>query len=260
MALPGKADMDKLNHARVGFKHKGNIPAEQTIERCGNGTLKFLTAATPAVVGVEFDTIDMADLVTQPEVARLLREAQTYADIGDYVHAMAGLSLAFDALMDHYAEGGRRYRRVPSPFAFGPRLSRFDWPQRPKNDTEKALAKVMDVADKTQAALRAISLGIDFPRYMRFAALTPKVHGYFGGRLSYSAAKSESMTAEDYDWSRHFVIESALHATRADGVHELLEAKAEINLKASLSKDEVVTRDWTGPAVLSAEGTESDVT
>jgi hypothetical protein len=60
--------------------------------------------------------------VTQSETAQLLREAQTHADTGDYIAAMAGLSLAFEALLDHYS-GSRSFDGWwQSPFSFGPEL------------------------------------------------------------------------------------------------------------------------------------------
>ncbi|MER7815636.1 hypothetical protein [Streptomyces sp. NPDC096153] len=230
MELPGKARMKRLNDTRISLKHHGVFPSAQTIEQAREAVVDFFSAVTPSVFHVEFDQIDMVDLVTQPPTAQLLREAQTHAETGDYIHAMAGLSLAFDALLQRYSGNGSSLGREETPFAFGPTLYSSDRPRRPSGDTEKGLAKVMAVAESAQTALRVVSLGIDFPRYTRFVALTPRVHGYYSGPPRYGVAPSyESLTAEDYAWCRQFVIEAALRAAGADGIKELLDEQMKAN-------------------------------
>ncbi|GAB2714558.1 hypothetical protein [Streptomyces bullii] len=248
VALPGKTDMDRLNHARVGFKHKGNVPATQTIERCRDYVSTFFTTATPMVFGVDFEAIDMVDLVTQGEVARLLGEAQTHADIGDYIQAMAGLSLAFEGLRDHYSGNGSSIGWEQTPFSFGPKLHWVDEPRvdGPKRHDHPRLGKISDIAQETQEAMQVISLGIDFPGFARFKAMAPRVHAYHDGSRRFIVTKwDESITAEDYGWARQFVIESALRAARADGVRELLEAQMTANWRPEKPFPE---RTWTGPA------------
>ncbi|MCE0445414.1 hypothetical protein LT493_11500 [Streptomyces tricolor] len=119
----------------MALKHNGTFPSEHQIEQARQTLDDFFTTVTPKVFGVDFDSIDMVDLLTQPDTARLVREAQTHADIGDYSMAMAGLALAFDALLDHYA---RRDRPMAgeSPFKFGESVyimdePRVDGPKRP---------------------------------------------------------------------------------------------------------------------------------
>jgi hypothetical protein len=249
--LPGKTPMNRLNNARVGLKHHGNFPAAETIEQSREAVLAFFSAATPMVFGVNFETIDMSDLVTQPKVAELLHAAQGRAESGDYVDAMAGLSLAFEALMAHYSGGYSQYGMQQSPFAFGPRMDGRDKPHPPKNDVERSLAKVVDVLGKVQGATRMASLGIDYTRYARFTAIAPKVYGYANGTWRYTQTSwHEELTAEDYSSSRSFVIESALQAARADGVHELLEAHREAYMKYSRRGVEPFPeRTWNGPTL-----------
>ncbi|TJZ94493.1 hypothetical protein [Actinacidiphila oryziradicis] len=82
----------------------------------------------------------MADLVSQPEVSKLLREAQTHADIGDYMQAMAARSLAFTTLLDQYSGGLGAYDWEQTPFSFGPRFEGrdralvFPWPRKDPGD------------------------------------------------------------------------------------------------------------------------------
>lgn len=250
--LPKKEQMRRLNDARVALKHNGTFPSSHQIEQARETVVDFMTTVTPKVFGIDLDSIDMVDLLTQPTTKHLLREAQTHADLGDYIHATAGLGLAMEALMNHYVVGGDAYRQIPSPFAFGETLRRFDWPQNPKmgQSLEGSLSKTMDIVDELQTALRVISLGIDLPKYQRFRARVPLVRGFFKGPPSYIVTEShKSITADEYETFRQFVIESALHAARADGIHDMLEADAERNRKAFADRQRTYEeRPWTGPA------------
>lgn len=249
--LPSKAAMKRLNDWRVALKHNGSFPSEHQIEQARQVVADFFTTVTPKVFGVDFETIDMVDMVTQKEAARLLREAQTHADIGDFIHATAGLYIAMRALLDHYAGKGNR-RVVASPFSFGGVIYSSERRRPPGigQSLEASLAKTMNIVAEMQAALRVISLGIDLPKYQRFNARTPLVHDYLNGGQSYSVdAWCKTITIEDYEWCRQFVIESALRAARADGIHEMLETGAEVNREYAQEHGWLwEQRDWTGPA------------
>lgn len=243
--LPGKGAMTGLNAARVALKHHGTFPSEQTIEGAVRDVLRFFMTASPIVFGVDFDKVDMVDLLTQPETRQFLRDAQTHADIGDYSMAMAGLVLAFDALLTYYAKGDKP--AGTSPFRFGPPMSPLDEPRVDGHNGRgnSRLKKMTEIAKATQEALRVISLGIDYPSVARFRVIAPRVDGYANGSHRFVNSKSvQALTAEEYDWARHFVIESALRASRADQVRQLQERAFELNWNPSLPYGE---RTWTGP-------------
>jgi hypothetical protein len=246
--LPSKASMKRLNETRVNLKHHGVFPSAQGIEQARECVVDFFTTVTPMIFNVSFDQIDMAGLVTQEETARLLQEAETHAAVHDYTHAMAGLSLAFEALLKQYAGRGDSWDWRESPFSFGPTLHHRDRAKDPRLGIDPIIGginKLMDVAEETQTALRLISLGIDFPQYTRFAALAPRVHGYFSGPPRYVVPPSlAELGAEDYAWARQFVIESALRAASADGILQLLDehAKKDWDPKGKPAPQ----RSWTG--------------
>lgn len=248
MELPSKASMKRLNDARVALKHHGTFPSIQGIEQAREAVADFLTTVTPKVFNVYFDAIDMVDLVTQPETARILREAQSHAEIGDYVNAMAGLDLAFKALLDHYSRA-RPFEEGMSPFSFGPNLRSGDKPRvqgGPASHTNDRLRKLSDIATAVQEAMRAMSLGIDYPRLARFKILAPRVHLYGDGRMRYIVTeRMESLSADEYSWARDFVVESALSAAGADGIQDLWEAQRDASWKRSTTYSE---RVWTGSA------------
>ncbi|MFF4105434.1 hypothetical protein [Streptomyces sp. NPDC001903] len=247
--LPAKGSMITLNGVRVALKHHGVFPSSDTVEKCRANVLNFFTTATPMVFGVEFDSINMIGLVTQPDTAQLLRDAQTHADVGDWVQAMAGLRLAMEALLERYARP-RELTRIDSPFAFGPRIDGHQLRSlQSGTNPERELAKAVETAVATQRAIQVISLGIDFSSYIRFTWLTPSVNGYMAGPPRYyPTAQEEAVTDQDYAWALNFVIESAFQASRADEVLELVNSRVTSNWDAQFSREPRVMRSWDGPA------------
>jgi hypothetical protein len=249
--LPKKEPMRRLNDARVALKHNGTFPSEHQIEQARETLADFFTSVTPQVFGVDFDAIDMVDLLTQPEVARLLREAQTHADAGDYSMAMAGVSVALDALFNYYSDrrGPARWRA----FAFGPTLTLMDSPRVDGRGAPRdgRLAKLSEIAESTQEALRAIGLGIDYPSLARFRIIAPAVTLYASGERRYAELTTHTLlTEDDYDWARHFIIESALRAARADDIAQLQERQRELNWGRT---EPIPSRVWPGPLPLPGE-------
>ncbi|KOV35654.1 hypothetical protein AB0420_35960 [Streptomyces caelestis] len=246
LELPSKAAMKRLNDWRVALKHNGSFPSEHQIEQSRTVVADFFTTVTPKVFGVDFDSVEMVDLITQDETARLVREAQTHADVGDYVAAMAGLSLAFNALRKHYAGEYTEFSWAQKPFSFGPSLSHTDEPRADNGDHHvRRLHKLSVIATEVREAMQVLSLGLDFPSYTRFKTITPQVHGYYSGPDRYVVTNwLASLTADDYEWAKLFVVESALRAARADEVRALLEAQAE----ADPHWQQYPEREWTGPA------------
>jgi hypothetical protein len=248
-ALPGQANMKRLNDMRVALKHNGTFPSARGVEQAREYVLDFLAAVTAEVFGVEFDRVDMTDLVTQGEVALTLRQAQQHADLGDFTHAMAGLSVAFRDLLRHYASPAERFWDS-SPFTFGPTLFRSDRPRRRADEMARGVVKLMEITEEMQFALRMISLGIDYPQYARFAVLAPRVHGYMDGHQSYyTTSWDNNLDRETFDWALQFVIESSLRAANADGIHEIQEAQMQAGWGTSSRR----ARNWEGaPAEFSS--------
>ncbi|RSN99947.1 hypothetical protein DMH26_17645 [Streptomyces sp. WAC 05379] len=243
--MPGKTEMKRLNDARIALKHHGTFPSAHQIEQARDALVAFFSTVTPKVFGVDFDSVDMIDLVTQAEVAQYLRDAQTHADIGDYSMACAGLTLAFRALLEHCVGDTHRGH---GPLAFGPNLYWFDRPKIGHGEEPQGgrLDKLSSIAAATQEALRAASLGIDYQSLARFQATVPRVDGYYDGTRRYIETESvRRLTADDYDWARHFVIESALRASRADDIANLRRTRTELNEHPQQPAEE---RSWAGPA------------
>lgn len=244
--LPSKQALSRVNRLRVDLKHHGNIPSSHAIAQSKADVTTFFTDATQMIFGVDFRAVDMVDLVTRAETARLLHEAQTHADVDNIVQAMAGLVLAFEELLEFCT--GRVHAPGVSPFSFGTRVPRF----RPTREDRGTLAAqhtraLTETARDLQAAMRVISLGIDYARYAQFNVMTPPVNRYLDGSVKITVTQwHELLNPDDYQFARLFVIESALQAARADAVFARLDAHA-----GAYQDDydiEIQEWTWTGPA------------
>jgi hypothetical protein len=251
--LPSKNPMDRMNKLRVALKHYGTFPGRSAIDQtCGDVTT-FFVDATRLVFDIDFATVDLIDMIARDETAQALRDAQTHAEVGNYVMAMAGLVIAFDDLVDHYAR--REHRGYGDPFGFGPTL-RITNNSRPRpairtpSDLGGHLEAVTTVAAHLQRAMRLIALGIDYRRYVDFDILTPSVNQTIDGKIHVvaSRAQEESANQENYETCKRFVIESALQAAQADAAIDSEIQRMQVNLSELGVAWSPSERTWSGPA------------
>ena len=102
--LPSRYPMQRMNRSRVNLKHHGLFPSPTDLEQFKGDVTTFLTDATKMVFKVDFLSLDLTDLVTQPKALSLLRSAETRAGQGDHTEALALLSEAFEDLLKDYAD------------------------------------------------------------------------------------------------------------------------------------------------------------
>lgn len=256
--LPGKNAMIRLNKLRVALKHHGTIPSRMAIEQARGDVTTFFTDATPLVFDVEFDRIDLIDIVARKETIKILRDAQTHADIDDYVAANAGLAVAFEDILDHYSQ--RHQLGHEDPFGFGPILRKFNGYSRPEtfelkpSGVIKHLEAVTNTVAALQRAMGIVALGIDYRRYIEFDILTPQMKIYAGRQITYLMTKAqENLTEQDYQTCKRFVIEAALQAAKADAALNIRTQHLQINNPEPGRSWSLSMRMWTGPAESGSE-------
>jgi hypothetical protein len=223
LKLPAKNAMDRMNKLRVNFKHYGLEPSRANVEQARADVLTFFTDATPLVFGVDFAAVDLIDLVPRKETKDQLMAAQTYADVGNYVKAGAGLAIAFQDMLDHYAQRAYSYR---NPFAFGSKIQdafvRYE--QELGRDLGRVVRDIVEFVGPAQQALRMLALRIDYRRYIEFTMLTPRISRSVGGTIRYSYGDAlNALTEQDYQKCRLFVIESTLEAAKTEAAIEAWE-------------------------------------
>lgn len=205
--------MARLNTARVSFKHKGSLPSKLEIQSCREFVTAFFAENCATLFGVSFDSISLADLIACASARQYVHDAEREMKTGDGSGAAKNLALAFTALLDDYEKRKTKEWRG-SPFFFGQEmtfLTKFHLSD--DIDVDGRLGDFVDATSKSigalQDAVRILSLGLDYRKYARFRALTPRVrHGKseLGGPL----------TPEDFYFCLTYVVEAAVDLQSVD--------------------------------------------
>ncbi|MFF4867588.1 hypothetical protein [Streptomyces sp. NPDC000961] len=261
--LPSKQALDRVNKIRVALKHYGTIPSTQAIFQAKADVSTFFTDATKLIFSVDFTSLDMIDLVARQQTVDILRYSQTCMNKGDLHQAMAGLSIAFTELIDHYT-GANQSSPYRPPFRFGGRLHDYR-DQRYSigrdrdsqkaglrdllkfvGDISKQMAELTKTSKSMQRAMQMTALGIDYRRYAQFEMRTPRVRRFFNGGAEFSIEGFMKLTEKDYDFGRAFVIESALQMAKADELMRLHQDH-DTAIRSQEPWGESDVRQWEGP-------------
>lgn len=198
--LSQKISIEKLNKARVDFKHYGIPPSKSVMENYRVDTTNFFEENTPKVFDVEFFLVSLIDLVEYKNTRESLKKAQKSLNEDRKKEALCKVALSFTQLINDY-ESKKTDQFGRSPFFFGAEFEPVDGTY-----TEN---KVL------QDAMKILSLGLDYRRYTRFRLLTPLILRIPGGqkvkyKIQWTKALAKIVTAEDIRFCIDFVIESAI--------------------------------------------------
>jgi hypothetical protein len=231
--LYGKPAMDKLNRHRNGLKHAGAMPGPGAVSESSASASRFFETNTNIVFGLNFDAIDMADLVPQPETRDKVKAAAQSEANGERAEAMGLLGEAFAELFEAHGGSGGRF----SPYGFGGTVSNQPFlkieqlarhaasgarlpqdrsaAQHMGRQLDDHLNNVTTAVGELQRGMRVLALGMDFARYRRFAKLTPTISGSGPYRHALTTP-GYSPTEEDYNYCSEFVITVALRLAELD--------------------------------------------
>jgi hypothetical protein len=211
--LTQRVSMDKLNGARVAFKHHGTPPSKAAIEDFRASITNFFEENTQIVFDVNFADIALLELVKYDATKNCLKEAEELLKQDKIEDSLDKIALAFAQLIDDY-ESRKEDEFGRSPFLFGERmhfLSSFF--MGIKGKLGDFIDKTKDSVEAIQEAVKILSMGINYRRYARFKLLTPHIERFIDGKYQVVKIDRGSMgtpTADDVNFCINFVIESAL--------------------------------------------------
>jgi len=210
--LTQKVSMERLNEARVAFKHHGTPPSKAAIEGFRASATDFFEENTPTVFEVRFADLALVELIKCEATKNSIKEAEELLGENKIEDSLDKVALAFAFLIDDY-ESRKIGDFGRSPFFFGEKmhfLSSFFMDIK---------GKLGDFVDRTkesiealQEAVKILSLGLDYRRYSGFKLLTPHVDRTIGGYgiVRRTRGSMGTPTVEDVNFCKNFVIESAL--------------------------------------------------
>jgi len=209
-----KESMKRLNRARVELKHHGILPSKLDIEAFRASATNFFEENTSPIFGIKFSEVSLIDLVRCEETKNNLKEAALLLKQNKIEESLDKVALAFAHLIDDY-ESRKREQFGRSPFFFGESLSSFHIgiDRSQVGELVEFIDKVKKSIEDLQNAVKILSLGIDYRRYVKFRLLTPIISKTIGSRRYkiYRRYGSKGIpTVEDVQFCIDFVIESAI--------------------------------------------------
>ncbi|MDS3859974.1 hypothetical protein RIF25_04040 [Thermosynechococcaceae cyanobacterium BACA0444] len=217
--LQQKVSMHRMNKARVAFKHHGTLPSRHDIEAFRSTVSNFFEDNTPLIFRIEFKEVSLLQLVNCEKTKNNLIEAQSHRDSGNFDKALSDISLAFAYLIDDY-EARKRNWYGQSPFFFGQDMKSAS-SSKMQLKSGSPHASFVDKTNKSitamRSALKILSLGLDYRRYIRFKLLTPYLTYTMSGEYLHSQLqRTHKLTDQDVQYCYDFVIESALKLQEFD--------------------------------------------
>ena len=211
--LTQKISIDRLNGARVAFKHHGTPPSKSAIEGFRTSATNFFEENTLTVFDIEFSDISLIELVKYQATKNSLEEAQKMLKENKIEDSLDKVALAFAQLIDDY-ESKKRDEFGRSPFFFGESLtflSSFFMDIR--GNLGEFIDKVKEAIEALQDSVKILSLGLEYRRYAKFQLFTPIVLRMTGGKYEIQRIERGSKgtpSAEDVQFCIDFVVESAI--------------------------------------------------
>ena len=231
--LTQMSSMRNLNKARVNFKHHGIMPSKQQTEDFVANVATFFDDNSKLAFDINFEEIDLIDLVKNQSTKQLLKASRVHLVSGDLGIASEKCAMAFEILLDEYAE--RKLDAThETPFYF---VEDMQWLKTPFMRLDNLITgdrhlikQLEDFINKVQKSLESIgvavkisSFGIEYRKYIKFKYLTPIVVRTYRNRnnrldpSNYDAYKPPSkLTRENIEYCIDFVIQAALKLDEFD--------------------------------------------
>lgn len=219
VTLTGKASLRRLNNARRELKHRALIPSSSDTRSFADSVETFLEENCMKVFDVSFREISLIELVTPLTAREHLREAVDHSESGNYQDALSAVAIAFEEVhqsadlmgLGRYGEKLVRDGSV-GPNSLHPRSFRRGGRDRHDPRLDELLRRLQKILKPMESAIRALSSGIDYQRYLRFSKLTPDVTGQTAdGEWIYTGfGPPADPSQDDIDFCIDFVVETAL--------------------------------------------------
>jgi hypothetical protein len=196
---PRKAAMDRLNHARVGLKHKGILPNPKVVADFLRTTTTFCEEIARDYLAIDYETVSLADLVQNPDARTHVKKAESSKSNSDLKTALEELAIAYKELD---SEANKKHEdeligQIRLPDLGGT-------PSFEIHELHHQLEQMGAVVD-------ALILGVDLTKYRKFVTIVPVAQRYADNHVEIMWLRdSAKISDSDYDFCYEFVMDFAL--------------------------------------------------
>jgi len=224
--------MRNLNARRVNIKHRGLLPSKSDVEISRVNTTDFFDQNVIIQLGVDFKDISLLSLISYNSIRTYLEEAQHALNTNDFENCIKKAAISFSELLDIY-ENSKTYFYSKSPFFFGYEgslRSSFHMGLSGSSDRqERNMAEFIDAVKNSlegiQKAIKIISFGIDYRKFVKFQILTPTVSNINGKHYVNDVWEDKKWTKENCQYCIDFVLDSSIKLQEFDFDINELEVK-----------------------------------
>lgn len=214
--LSHQTSMQRLNKARVNFKHNGIIPSKSDIESFKIMTQTFFEENFIKFFNVDFSQVSLIDLIENKRSKERLKEAENAFQIKSIEECLSNLTISFAYLLHDY-ESNKKDKRYRSPFDFrDPFKSLRNIPVKSDYETKRFLTNVSEAINKIQNVLRLITMGVDYKQYVKFSALTPEYGFTSDDEVVPYKVKRKTLSKEEFEFGKNFIINTAIKFQESD--------------------------------------------
>lgn len=227
-----KESMSKLNTRRVNIKHKGIFPSKSDVEISRVNTTDFFEQNVIIQCGIDFNDISLLSLISYENVRLLLEDAQKALNKSQNETCIEKVAFAFYELLNTY-ENSKRNIFSNSPFFIGKSLNFNKSFHREFVDKkmEDFFNNVKESIEEMQKAIKIISFGIDYKRFVKFKTLTPNIIKTMDENRIGSLRFKKKWTKENCQYCIDFVLESSLKLQEFDFDSKDLEEHVYANIQ-----------------------------
>lgn len=212
-----RAQAERLNKARLGWKHYGTEPASGELDAARTTVTGLINDECKALYGVELQEVSLSAFIRPEQARTLVDSAEQRWESGAEAEAFADLADAFEQLIRDY-ERRKMTHHNRSVFDSTPEMTFLSGFLRRQDGRDRDFTdEVIESLKALDFTIMLVGLGVDFRRYGKFKSLTPYLSRYAGdGRVTTERARVAPRTEDDYRFCRDFILTSAIHLAEFD--------------------------------------------
>ena len=255
--LGHKAPMDRLNKARVAFKHHGiSVSQEDAANFCGN-VRAFFNEISKEALNVDFWSISLVDIVDHRRTQNWLREAEAFSRAGKFQESLVCSAKAAAVYLSYRASlRGQEGELGSISIGGGPP----QWPHKFSsfNDTESEFREWAGRSlEHIRASLTLMGRGVDIAAFNRFRTLMPHVSLSMAGTIQvvetgWTQRRTMSVTEQDALFCMNFVVDLAIRLQESAPLNPVLGQDEASSLTVSIERpcDVIVYPEQTSHEVI----------